>query len=440
MKETNYKFSTAIAMVVGIVIGCGIEFKADDVLLAVNGSVALGVLGFIIVGVGVLFGALTISEYALQDEEQIGIIGYSKTALGDKFAYIVGWFTMSVYYPACIVVLAMVTGIYLEVLLGIDSKIFLTLATAVFIISTFAINILSPNAGGKLQVGITTIKVIPLIAIGLIGTLFFTGNTPAPTPEHINAVQASTAPLSALIAIAFAFDGWIAATNIAHELDSKKTLSRALAIGTTVIIILYVLYFYGITQVVDPIDIMALGDAHTDLAAERIFGPLGGHIITLFVVISVYGGLNGLTLSYLRQPRNFSRSGVIKNVFDDPSNDSGKRGIIACIGFVAFYFVFQQLLDYGIIYSNLDSPFDLSVLPIMINYVFYMILFIYVNKIVKHKSGKERAYFLIISVIASFIALLVIFGAMQVNGLPYFVFSVVLTLIGLPFYKKTADR
>ncbi len=440
MKETNYKFSTAIAMVVGIVVGCGIEFKADDVLLAVNGSVALGVLGFVIVGLGVLFGALTISEYALQDEEQIGIVGYAKKALGDKFGFLVGWFSMSVYYPACIVVLAMVTGIYLEVLLGIDSKIFLTLATAVFIISTLTTNVLSPNAGGKVQVIITTIKVIPLIAIGIIGAIFFTGNTTAASAEHMQMVEASTAPLSALIAIAFAFDGWIAATNIAHELDSKKTLSRALAIGTGIIIILYVLYFYGITQVVDPIDIMALGDAHTELAAERIFGPFGGHLITLFVVISVYGGLNGLTLSYLRQPRNLTRSGVIKNIFHDGSGETSKRGIIACIIFIGFYFVFQQLLDYGVIYKTLDSPFDLSVLPIIINYVFYMILFICINKFVTDKKSGERIYFLIISVLASLIALLVVYGALQVNGIPYLVFSIVFTLIGIPFYKPSKLR
>lgn len=436
MKETNYKFSTAIAMVVGIVIGCGIEFKADDVLLAVNGSVALGVLGFIIVGIGVLFGALTIAEYAQQDEEQIGIIGYSRKALGDKFAFIVGWFSMSVYYPACIVVLAMVTGIYLEVLLGIDSKVFLTISTALFIISTFVINIISPAIGGKLQVGITAIKIVPLVTIGLIGTLFFTGNTEPVMQTSIDSVVTSTAPLSALIAIAFAFDGWIASTNIAHELDSQKTLSKALVFGTLVIIVLYVLYFFGITQVVDPIDIMALGDAHTELAAERIFGDFGGHLITLFVVISVYGGLNGLTLAYLRQPNNLARSGVIKDVFGTHKQESRISGLIGCFIFVGFYFVFQQLLDYGVIYSNLESAFDLSVLPIVINYVFYMILFVCVNKIVVNKSGKERAYFAVISLVAGIIALLVVYGAMLVNGIPYLVFSIVFMIIGIPFYKK----
>lgn len=437
MRETNYKFSTAIAMVIGIVIGCGIEFKADDILVAVNGKVGLGVLGFLIVGIGVIFGALTISAYAQQDDKQIGITGYAQKAVGDRLGYTMGWFSLSVYYPAVIVVLAMVTSVYLEVLLGVESQLFITIATLFFLACSFTINIVSPKLGGRMQVGTTILKVIPLIVIGGVGTLFFTGTQDPSAITNAGEVVASNAPLSALIAIAFAFDGWIVATNIAHELDSKKTLTRALAIGTSVIVVLYVLYFYGITQVVDPKEIMSLGDAHTELAAERILGQIGGHILTAFVVISVYGGLNGFTLSYLRQPANFAKSGVVKPSLAAENDTDGKKGIFTCLGLVGFYFVFQQLLDYGVIFPNLESAFDLSVLPIIINYVFYMILFIFVNKLVKDKPMKERVYYGVISVIATLIALLVIYGALQVNGLPYLAFSVLMLLAGLPFYQPS---
>lgn len=76
MEKQKYSFATAISMVVRIVIGSGIFFKADDILVAVNGDVGLGLLGFLIVGVGALFGALTVSYYALHDQEHIGMIGY----------------------------------------------------------------------------------------------------------------------------------------------------------------------------------------------------------------------------------------------------------------------------------------------------------------------------------------------------------------------------
>lgn len=442
--EKKYGFLTSISMVMGIVIGCGIEFKADDVLLAVNGNIIQGILGFLIVGIGVLFGALVIAEYAIQDEEYTGIIGYSRKAIGNKFAYIVGWFSMTCYYPACIVVLAMVTGIYLQVLLGINSPIFLTVATLTFIIATFSINIFSPKAGGNVQIIFTIIKLIPLLGIGIIGTLFFTNNPVdnIATAEQLRSSQtlaASLTPLSALISIAFAFDGWIVATNIARELKGKKNvLSKALAIGTALIIIIYIVYFYGITKVIDPSQIMALGDAHTEVAAQAILGTIGGEIITAFVVISVYGGLNGLVLAYLRVPKNFAESGLIKEKFVDSTSDKiiTKISILTCLGFVLLYFILQQLLDYKIIFNGLNSPFDLSALPIMINYIFYVILFVMVNKIVNEKRGSSRLYYLMISIIATITGLLVVYGTMAVNGELYLVFSLIIILLGIPFYNK----
>lgn len=440
MKETSYRFSTALTMVIGIVIGCGIEFKTDDVLRAVNGNVMYGVLGFFVVGIGVLFGALTIAEYAALDNEQDGIIGYAKTALGDKFGFVVGWFTLSVYYPACIVVLAMVASIYFQVLLGIDSKLFLMIATAIFIISTFTINILSPRLGGKIQVSITTIKVIPLLIIGLIGSIFYLNQTPPPLATITQATQISTQPLSALIAIAFAYDGWIAATNIGRELNNRRVLARALALGTMVVMVVYTVYFFGVAQIVDPIDIIAIGDGYTQVAATRIVGEVGGHLITLFIIISIYGGLNGFTLAYLRQPKNFTRSQTIKPIFGDVDDINNNRGIIICIGFVIFYYGFQQLMNFEIIFNNLESEFDLSVLPIIINYIFYTILFLFVNKIVRNKSLRTRVYYAILSIIAASIGLLVIYGAMQVNGFEYSIYSLLILVLGIPFYQSKNDE
>lgn len=174
MEKQSYGFATAISMVVGIVIGSGIFFKADDILSAVNGNVMLGVLGFLLVGVGVLFGTLTIAYYTRKDTENIGLIGYSRMALGDKFGFVVGWFAIICYFPAFIMILAMVASIYLGVLIGVDSQLFITFATVVFLVASFTINVKSPNAGGKVQVIFTIAKIIPLVVIGLAGTLFFT--------------------------------------------------------------------------------------------------------------------------------------------------------------------------------------------------------------------------------------------------------------------------
>ncbi len=437
MEKQNYNFATAISMVVGIVIGSGIFFKADDILLAVDGNVMLGVVGFLIVGMGVLFGALTISYYTLQDKEHIGLIGYSRIALGKKFAFLVGWFAVICYFPAYIVILAMIGAIYLSVLLGIDSQLFITIATLVLLVTSFTINIRSPKGGGRTQVIFTIAKIIPLLVIGLVGTFFFT------TSDTLIAASTSTLsggkPLSALIAIAFAFDGWIVAANISRELkNSERNLPRALAWGAVGIMVIYILYFFGISQIIDPATIVSLGDAHTEAAAQAILGPIGGKVITLFVVISVYGGLNGMTLAYLRLPKLLIDIDLMKNIYGQRPEQVNRGTVIFSIAVVGFYFVFQQLIDFGLVFGNLENGFDISSLPLMTNYIFYLIIFLMVNKLTQSEPTAKRVYYLVISVLASIIALMVIYGTMQVNGLLYLGFSILVTGIGIPLYKKTS--
>lgn len=433
--EKKYNFSTAISLVVGIVIGSGIFFKADDVLAAVNGNILLGVLGFLIVGIGVLFGALTVSYYTNIDKENIGLIGYARLALGKKFAFVVGWFSIACYFPAIIFILAMVASIYLGVLLGIDNYIFQTIATAIFLISAFVINVKSPEAGGKVQVLFTVAKLIPLILIGFIGTFFFSST------ESLSAIAeagiSGGTPLTALIIIAFAFDGWIVATSIARDLEnSSKNLPKALAFGTLIIVIVYILYFFGVTQILDPTTIIEQGDAHTQLAAQQILGPLGGKIITAFVVISVCGGLNGMVLAYIRLPKVCIDAGIIRNFFGT-DEESTKRGMLLfCSVIVAIIFTFNLLVDLGIIFSNLSSPFDVSSLPILINQIVYTCIFLCVNKHTKNESIGKRCFYLITSLIAAITCGVVIYGSLSVNGLLYIIISVVICLIGIPFYNR----
>ncbi len=435
MERQHYGFATAISMVVGIVIGSGIFFKADDILVAVNGNVLLGLLGFAIVGLGVLFGALTVSYYTIKDKEHIGMIGYARMALGSKFAFVTGWFSIACYFPALIVVLAMVASIYLGILIGVDSQLFISISTLVLLVVSFVINVKSPKLGGKLQVVFTVAKVIPLIVLGLVGALFFTDSESLTT---INTTVATGGkPLSALIAIAFAFDGWIVATNISKDLrNSERDLPRALALGSLAIVSIYAIYFFGVTQILDPQTIMAAGDAHTEMAATAVLGPIGGKLITLFVVISVYGGLNGMTLAYLRMPKLMLDAKLMKNIYGQ-TNDQVDRGtIIFCAIGIGFYFCFQLLLDLGVLFPNLENAFDISSLPIMLNYVIYVGLFVMVNKFTAKEKTSKRAYYLLISSIAALTGIVVIYGALQVNGLVYLLVTILVAVVGIPFYAS----
>lgn len=62
-----------------------------------------------------------------------------------------------------------------------------------------------------------------------------------------------------------------------------------------------------------------------------------------------------------------------------------------------------------------------------------------VNKIVIDKPFKTRIYFLVLSLIATVIGVIVVYGALQVNGVAYSLYSITLLLLGLLFYNKTKN-
>ena len=62
--KRKYGLPTAIAMVVGIVIGSGIFFKADDVLKLTNGKLSLSILAWAVGGLIMLISAYTFSLVA----------------------------------------------------------------------------------------------------------------------------------------------------------------------------------------------------------------------------------------------------------------------------------------------------------------------------------------------------------------------------------------
>ncbi len=432
MKKQNYNFATAISMVVGCVIGSGIFFKADDILLAVNGNVMVGLLGFFIVGIGVLFGALAVSYYAELDTNNEGLIGYARMAAGRRFSYIVGWLLISCYFPTLMVILALITADYMGMLLGIDSQLFITVATFILLATNMYINLKLPKAAGQIQVFSTVAKLIPLVLIGIVGGLFFTsGSEVVPT-----ATLTGGKPMSALIAIAFAFDGWIVATNIAGDLeDSKRNLPRALAWGSVAIMVIYGLYFFGLTRILSPDQIVALGDDHIMVASQMLVGDIGSKLILIFIIISVYGGFNGMTLAFVRVPEEMVEIGLMKlpTKFKD---NAFKYSVIIASLITLFWFGFEQLIDYGLIFNNLEAAFDISSMPIVIIYIVYIVLFMAVNKFVTKQSVFRRGYFIVISLIATITSLMIIGGSLEVNGLLYIVISVIIIFLGMPMYKK----
>ena len=302
--KKKYGLPTAIAMVVGIVIGSGVFFKAEAILKTTGGDMGMGVLAWIIGGLIMIFCSSAFAIMATKYEYVNGIVDYADVTVGNKYGYYVGWFMATIYTPTLTGVLAWVSARYLCVLIGWDivGPECLTIAFF-FLVANFALNSLSPKLGGKFQVTTTVIKLIPLILMAIVGTIvgLATGMTVQNlTSAAVTAVSGN--PLfAAIVATAFAYEGWIVATSINAELrDAKKNLPKALLIGATIIMLIYVLYYIGIAGAVDKTIMMESGQNGAKTAFSTIFTKAGGTILFVFIIISCLGTLNGLMMGCTR--------------------------------------------------------------------------------------------------------------------------------------------
>lgn len=428
--EKKYGLFTAMGMVIGIVIGSGVFFKAQNVLNSTNGDMPLGILAWIIGGVVMIICGINFATLATKYEKVNGLVDYAEATVGSKYAYMLGWFMETVYVPGMTSALAWVSARYtlaifvpsgiLDINDTIASDICLALA-GFYLIASYCINALAPKLAGKLQVSMTVIKLIPLILMAFAGIIvgLKNGNVSAAfaTSGASAAVDGGStqALLASVVAVAFAYEGWILATSINSELkNSKRNLPLALTLGSIVIIVIYIIYYIGISGAV-PIEV--LREQGANAAFVKVFGNVGGTLVGVCIAISCLGTLNGLMLSQTRgmysvaangrgpKPKMFAEVSPSTNM---PSNSS-IIGLLICAAWLVYFFIANL---YSKNFFGLFS-FDSSELPIITIYAFYIPMFIlYIKK--NHKEGFLRHVLLPILAIIS--CAFMVFAALYSHG------------------------
>jgi len=455
--EKRYGLFTAICMVVGIVIGSGVFFKAQDILNYVGGNMLLGILAWIIGGVVMIICALTFANFATKYVKVNGIVDYAEAIVGEKYAYVVGWFVSAIYYPAMTSVLAWVSARYTLVLFDPEADITSGLCMALgafYLCVTYAINVLAPKIAGKFQISATVIKLIPLAVMVVVGTIagLINGNTQDAFASSVSSGGDFGSIFAGIAAAAFAYEGWIIATSINAELKNpKKHLPIALVVGTLIIMVVYISYFIGLTGGAS-VDVLQSQGSTT--AFKNLFGNLGGTVLNVFIVISCLGTLNGLMMASTRAFYSIAVRGhgpkpEVFSELDPHTNMPTNSGVLALFACGAWFFYF-----YG---ANLTTPvfgifsFDSSELPIITIYALYVPIFIFY--IIKEGRSGNKLKNIVMPALALIASLFMVFVAVYAHGIrPYqqaaangeFAFPVLfylivfaaIMLLGLAFYKK----
>jgi len=422
--------AVALSMVVGCVIGSGVFFKPQAIYTATGGAPGIGILSWIIGGLITLCAGLTVAEIAVVIPKTGGMMVYIEEIYSKKLGFLTGWMQVVLFFPATIAALAVMFGQQSAGLIGNESLVLPITIGVILLISV--LNSLGSKTGGLIQTVATIGKLIPLALIIVFGFVKGGGNNPILTPMVGEGVSAGGVVGSLLIAILFAYDGWINVGAIAGEMKNPgKDLPKAIVGGLSLVMAVYLLINVAYLWVL-PANELAQYSSPASAVAEAIFGPFGGKFITVGILISVFGALNGYLLTgprilfTLGTQKSLPASNFFGNVNKNgvPANATLTMGVVACL-----YALTGQF--------NLLT--DLSMFAV---WAFYVLTFIGVFKLRKDQPNLERPYkvplYPFIPMIAIAGGLFVVVSQLLLSGFTNTMISlggVVITLIGLPIYS-----
>ena len=390
--ERKYGLFTAICMVVGIVIGSGVFFKAQTILQKTGGDMPLGIIAWLIGGAIMLVCLLTFSFMGQKYERVNGLVDYAEATVGPRYGYFMGWFSATIYFPGMTSALAWLTARYtLEFITSVNPAFPMSIPAAqggcvigpecmaltlFYLCAIYALNVLSPKLAGKLQTSTTVIKMIPLGLMAVVGLIYglVTGNLQNNMQTTAQVTGVSENPLfTAVCATAFAYEGWIIATSINAEIkDSRKNLPRALIIGGCIIMAVYIFYYIGVAGGATN---QQLIDKGATVAFTNIFGPVLGNVLNLFVAISCLGTANGLMLGCSRCMYSLAARGEgpdpqMYGQLDPKTNMPGNSAVFALL-ITAVWFLYFYFSNLACTWTG-PFVFDSTELPIITIYLMYL--------------------------------------------------------------------
>ncbi|MBC1433762.1 amino acid permease [Listeria rocourtiae] len=419
-------FFTALTIVMGTVIGSGVFFKPEAVYSA-TGTASLGLLAWILGGVITICGGLTAAELSAAIPQTGGMMIYLQKTYGKLTAYLLGWAQTVVYFPANIAALSIIFGTQVANLFGTDDSIIVPVAigAAIFIM---LMNFIGAKVAGSFQAITTICKLIPLALIIIFG-LFHQGDVafrlfPISAEDH----PFLTSLGSGLVATMFAYDGWIHVGNIAGEMKNpKKDLPKAIVFGLTGVMLVYLLINIAYLFVMPAATLAATATPASDVA-NIIFGSIGGKLITIGILISVFGTINGYTMTGIRIPYAMSLENQLP--FSNWFKKLGAKSSVPYNGGIVIL-----LISIIMIFSGKFN--QLTDMLIFVIWIFYTLTFIAVFVLRKREPELARPYkvplYPVIPIIAilggAFIVINTLFTQPINAGI-----GLVLTAIGLPIY------
>lgn len=432
--KKNLGVATATSIVIGCVIGAGVFFKPYAIYQSTGGAPGMGMLAWVFGGIASILAALTFAEVAVLIPRTGGMVAYLGEAYNEKIGFLAGWMQTVIFYPAFLAGYGVTVGRELGEYVG--AQYAMPIAMAV-ILALVALNTLGSKTAGGIQVVSTICKLIPLVLLMVFGFIAGSGENPIFTPMVAEGKSTGAVLGSTLLAVLFAFEGWTNVGAIAGEMKRpSRDMPLAIVGGVSIIMAVYFVINMAYLWVLPADELMNI-QSPASAVAMKIFGPTGGTLIKVGIIISVIGAANGFLMSgsrvayQLAADKTLPFSAALSRLNGNhvPANSIILIGALACV-------------------YSLSGQFDmLTNLAVFSCWIFYTLTFACVIKLRRTRPELERKYkvplYPVIPILAILSGVYVVVSQLFLSGKEATLLSIgsiVITLAGLPVYAAVKKR
>lgn len=381
LKKTLGLFD-GIALLVGITIGAGI-FKTPQVIASYINSFSIIIILWLSVAVFVYVGALIYAELGSRFPQTGGEYVYMQKAFGPFFGFLFGWAQLFIIRTSPTAALSLLSADYLGYFFPLDHSQKIIIASLIIIVFGI-INILGVNKGSAYNKFSSSVKITGLMFFCLIGLILTSGDfsklsesvSPTASLGHVGNL------IAAIMMIVFSFLGWDRVGYVAGEMKNpKKVIPQSMFYGMLIVTMLYLgsnILYHSVIG----LEGMRSSSIVASDTAISLFGNIGASLISIMVIISATGSVNGTMMATTRVYYAMAKDGLIFKWFDyiDPKFQTPTHAIIAhCIWSIALILIRQ----------NFETLVAGMVFAILIFYGFTTVAFF---KFRKEKIGNNDGY------------------------------------------------
>lgn len=400
--EKKLKLWDAVMIVMGSMIGSGIFIVSADIMRNLGSGYWLIVV-WLITTVMTIAAAISYGELSAMFPKAGGQYTYITEIFGKLMGFLYGWGMFTVIQTGTIAAVAVAFGkftAYLVPSLNDAAPIFQSgdfkitwiqiLAIVVILFLTF-VNTKGVQFGKILQNVFTSSKIIALLGLIILGFVLinqsnWSTNMSFGRDAFQNLKQTEWKSISgatllggiaaAMVGSVFSSVAWENVTFISGEIENpKKNVVKAMILGTTAVMTLYLLVNFVYLNALDRDSIaFAANDRVAVSAAEKMFGNAGTIIIAVLVMISTFGCVNGIVLAGARVFQTMAKDGLfLKSAVENnkngvPAKSLWMQGIWACLlclsgqygdllDMISFVIVlFYMITVFGVIYLRIKKP------------------------------------------------------------------------------------